>query len=396
MSLQSNLSKITRLYKSYIEDIIRCVPEQTELVGPILDNLTSDNQIQNMTEINNLAKCLLPYSVRIQQKDETLIMNDNIDVVPGVKLREYWGEMSEQTKNALWKYLQVFVLWAVKLQQERNSLSEQTASNIVEQIASGLNDLSGNPDLSGFNMDELMTRLREENIENGEGIGEGMDMNAILSIMNTMKNGGGAGLGGLFDEKTMDEMKDMVENSKIGGVARDIMKNVDVSGLAKEFGLDKIKDEKDINMAKMMKKIMNPKNQNTMKNMFGNIGKTIQNKVQSGELKTDELMQEAMGFMQKLGKTNNPMMKMATNMFNQQMGKSKVADRLRRKYDKIQKEREEQRENQNQDVQPQRNMNIESFPDNPDIAENIENVQHKKKSRGRRGGKKHKNKNKQD
>jgi hypothetical protein len=78
-------------------------------------------------------------------------------------------------------------------------------------------------------------------------------------------------------------------------------------------------------------------------------------------------------------------------MFNQNMRKAKIYDRLRKKRDILEEERN-------------KNENIESFPDRENIARNNlsnegdDNVSNekKKKSRGRRGGKKHKNKNKRD
>jgi hypothetical protein len=392
--MENNFPKMIKLYRSYVEDVIRCIPEHIESISSVLDNITSNNTFDQMNEMNKLVECLSPYFVRIQNKDDTLITSDNIEIIPGVRINEYWNQMSNKTKDTLWKYLQIFVLWSLKVIENRKNISNQDISDIQNNVMSGLKKLSESNDLSDIDVKKMLDRLREHS---GNNNNEGMDMSsfdlsAMLSIMNSMKNNmGDVSGGGFFDENLMKHAEEMMNNSKIGGLAKDLMSDIDLEGLSKELGVDKLKDEKNFDMNKMLKTVMNARNSKTMQKMFSNIGQKIESKVKSGELKTDELMKETMEMMGKLQKTNNPLMKMATGMFNQNMRKAKIYDRLRKKRDILEEERN-------------KNENIESFPDRENIARNNlsnegdDNVSNekKKKSRGRRGGKKHKNKNKRD
>lgn len=77
----------------------------------------------------------------------------------------------------------------------------------------------------------------------------------------------------------------MIENTKIGEIAKEISKDIDISSL----NLEKPED------------ILNFKNNNVLGNIVTKVGSTLQSKFEKGELKHDELLQEAMGMLGGLG-----------------------------------------------------------------------------------------------
>ena len=82
---------------------------------------------------------------------------------------------------------------------------------------------------------------------------------------------------GLFDGEGLEFLK----NTKIGALADEIARDVDMSSLAGVKPEDILSGSADLN---------------SLGSIFSSVGATIQNKLQSGELDQDELLQEAIGF----------------------------------------------------------------------------------------------------
>ena len=89
-----------------------------------------------------------PYSTKIMNKDETFFTDDadNIDFVNDLKIKNIWKpDLSENTKNAIWQYLQTLFILATTIQ----SLPQETLT-AIEDMAK-----SFNPDNLGSLIDVL-------------------------------------------------------------------------------------------------------------------------------------------------------------------------------------------------------------------------------------------------
>ena len=80
-----------------------------------------------------------PYTQKISSKDESFILEDskNIEALAGIDLANMWSQASDNTKDAIWQYLQtlIFIGTTVKIfPKETMSMIEQVAEKCAGQI----------------------------------------------------------------------------------------------------------------------------------------------------------------------------------------------------------------------------------------------------------------------
>ena len=117
---------------------------------------------------------------------------------------------------------------------------------------------------------------------------------------------------------------DMLKNSKIGNLAKEISESINISDL----NLGNMEEGMDIG------KLMNGENQAVLGNIIQTVGTKITEKMQNGELNQDELMSEAFGLMAKMnpgsmGMGNDStidMMSQMMKMMSQQPGFANFAN----------------------------------------------------------------------
>lgn len=102
---------------------------------------------------------------------------------------------------------------------------------------------------------------------------------------------------------------DFLHQSKIGELAKEISQDIDISNL----NLDKPEDLLNVDS------IFSGEN-NALGDIIGKVGNKISQKIQSGELKQEDLMQEAFSMMSKLNGTNSFMSDMMNNVMRNGMG----------------------------------------------------------------------------
>lgn len=76
-----------------------------------------------------------PYSEKISNKDETFFINEsqNIDFLRELDIISYWSKANDNTKSAIWQYLQTLYMLGTTI----TSIPEETLSQI-EKIAKGV------------------------------------------------------------------------------------------------------------------------------------------------------------------------------------------------------------------------------------------------------------------
>jgi hypothetical protein len=115
------------------------------------------------------------------------------------------------------------------------------------------------------------------------------------------KNTGSGGV----DMNGFESAFDFLHQSKIGELAKEISQDIDISNL----NLDKPEDLLNVDS------LFSGQN-NALGDIIGKVGNKISQKIQSGELKQDDLMQEAFSMMSKLNGTNSFMSDMMNNVMS--------------------------------------------------------------------------------
>ena len=319
-----------KIINDFLNDIGVTYPELNKKIENI--RITCD---EKLLEVYNYCKELYPerFFDILYQNDE--IFNDenkNIHFLPNIDFKELWNdEISENTKEIIWKYLQLILFTVVgkvdntKMFGETSRLfeaiDEDSLKSKLEETIKSMSDLF---DMSGNNMDFT-------------------DMSGVP--MNDLPD----------PEELHNHISDIM-GGKLGQLANEIAEET-----ASELDIN-LEDASDI--GDVFQRLF--KNPGKLINMVKKVGNKIEEKIKSGELKESELMEEAQEMMKKMngmpgmknfqkmfGQMGMPMNgKMNMNHFNSTMQNNiKLSKQKERMLEKLKKRREE-REKQ-QSSQPQ-------------------------------------------
>ena len=198
----------------------------------------------------------------IKSKDERIFNNpiciDEIDVSSVFKKIS-----KEENRDAIWKFLQTLLLVGKTIKSKSKSFEEffeKDGDNMIDMLK---NLMSGMGGMGGLDADDA------DDADDDDDSGSDED---IIS---------------------------MLENSKIGNLAKDISKNIDVSAF------ENIKlDSPDLDS--IMKSLSS---NDSIKDLITNVTKSVKEKMDSGEIDHVAMKEEAMKFMSKM-KNNKKIKKM--------------------------------------------------------------------------------------
>jgi len=246
--------KILSVFKSMINDIMEVYPENK---GEIYEKYESIMNLEKLdlnecellkSFMNNINK----NSSKITNKDEEAITDELID---GIQLKKIWeSDISDKTKNDIWKYLQTFCIININLNssEELQKLLSGEAEEISGENRKDLKDLK--------KMKILKESIEEINIENKSNDG-------------------------------MNGMNDIFENTGIGKLAKEIAEGINFEEMMGNMNNDNLEgDATEQNMENIMQNIMNPGN---FMNLFQNINEKVQDKINTGSLSEEMLTGEA-------------------------------------------------------------------------------------------------------
>tara|TARA_B100000674_G_C37939242_1_gene961790 strand:- start:588 stop:1679 length:1092 start_codon:yes stop_codon:yes gene_type:complete len=314
-----------KILNDFLNDIETTYPELKEKIESI-----RKGSEENLEELYNYCKKIYPerfFDILYQNEEIFKDINKDVKFLPNINFSDLWSdEISDNTKEIIWKYLQLILFTVVgnidntKIFGETSHLfeaidEESLKSKLEETIKSMSNlfDMSGNnmnfDDISGVNMNNLP------------------DPEELHSHISDIMGGKLGKLANEIAEETASELDINLEDaSDIGDIFQRLFKN----------------PGKLINMVKK-------------------VGNKIEEKIKSGEIKESELMEEAQEMMKKMnnmpgmknfqkmfGQMGMPMKgKMNVNHFNSVMQNnikmSKQKERMLQKLKKRKEEREKQK-----------------------------------------------------
>ena len=270
-------SEFYKIMKDFLNDILVTFPEYekhiTEEENLILAGDTSDNKLY--------LYCKDIYPERffdILYKNDDMFQDEekNTRFLPNIDFQYFFSQdISEKTREAIWKYLQLILFTISNTITDSESFGdtaklfeaideEELKNKMQESMSEMLNmfDLSNN-DLSGVNFDDL-----SNNNFNG------VDLSGI----------------NMPDPKELNDHINSLLNGKLGHLAGEIAKET-----ADELNID-VNNTK--NVTDVFEKLF--KNPGRLINMVKKVGKKLDEKLQSGEIKESELMEEASDLMKKM------------------------------------------------------------------------------------------------
>ena len=291
---------------------------------------------------------ILYKNVEIFSKDNTNT-NVNVKFLPDIDFKEVWNtpDISDNTRETIWKYLQLILFSIITNVSDRNSfgdtaklfeaINEDELKNKLEETFKNMQNMfMGGEENKGDAKDGDATDTGdntkfgdEMNMEDFEKFAEqfknfspekmGIDMSQFEGLKGfpgfpdfNFKNNGDKGdkgeksekseksenneNGSSSESKTQPEMPNpeaihehisKLLNGKIGALAKEIAEET-----AKDFdlGID-MENAENINMSNVFQKLF--KNPGKLMNMVKNVGKKLDDKFKKGDIKESELMKEA-------------------------------------------------------------------------------------------------------
>jgi hypothetical protein len=280
--------EFSKIINDFIEDILLTFPEYK---GIIL-KWWNETNIEDRTLVV-FRHCIKVYPERffdILYKNTEIFTNEttvNTEFLPGIVFNQLWNcDISDNTKETIWKYLQLILFSVV------GSVNNSSVLGDAEKLFEAINE------------DELKNKL-EETIENMQTL-----FNTTTTDETTDKKINTEDLPSADDlHKHINEMLE----GKIGRLAMEMAEEA-----AKELNIDleNTEDVKDV----FQKMFTNP---GKMINTIKKLGSKIESKIKSGEMKESELMEESIEFMNKMKSMPgmNDMQKMFSQMGVPGLGK---------------------------------------------------------------------------
>ena len=262
--------QFVKIMNDFLTDILNTFPEYK-------DNLSeSEISILNKDMSNNdlFLYCCSVYPARffdILYKNEDMFENEEINTcfLPDMDFKHFFNEnITEKTKETIWKYLQI-VLFTVS-----NKLTEADSFGDTAKLFEAIDE----DELKNKMEDTMKEMMDMFDLSNNEDQFDAMDLSNNFKDM-PMPN-----------PEELNEHINSLLNGKLGCLAGEIAKET-----ADELNIDmnNTKDVKDI-----FEKLF--KNPGKLLNMVKKVGKKLDEKLKSGEIKESELMEEASELMKKM------------------------------------------------------------------------------------------------
>ena len=342
----SNIIEFSKIIKDLLNDLIITFPDKTESIilkdeaMVMLKNYDFNNQeldneeelIKCSTILYNFCKKVFPLKFFdiLYQNEEIFSNETELFLLPNINFSElYFDTTSNQTKETLWKYLQLILFTIV--------------TNIEDKESFGNNEKL----FQVINSDEFKNKLQDtvksmENLFSQNEFVDSSDNTPFENIFGSM-NIDPSNIHNLPNSDTIHDHINKLINGKLGNLAKELAEET-----TKDLNID-FENVNDVN--DVFKTLF--KNPGKLMGIVNKISGKLDEKMKDGSLKESEILEEASeifkkiqtmpgmdnfkdifksmnldGFMPKGGKFNNNAFQ---NMMDQNIKMSKTKERMRKK-----------------------------------------------------------------
>ena len=243
----------TALFKSFVLDIIKVFPEYENRLKKSYKTIIEDEESSDL--ISSFYENIEDISKELSENDFKVFEKDPI-VLDNVSFKVIWNsDISNETKNNIWRYLQTFCVYNINNKQGKEDVED--VLNSIKQNEK----VSDKSTLKNMKMLKKLTESLNSNIVMDKLSGDVKSDDKNVDIKNIK-----------MDDKNIKGMEDMLENSSIGKIAKEVSEELDIESM--------------IQGGQGIESLMNGEN---MMNIFNSISKKIDTSDNSN------IMEEAMG-----------------------------------------------------------------------------------------------------
>jgi len=257
-------TEFTKIIYDFVNDILTTFPEYEDGLDADLFNIKETKDEESIANIYAHVKRVIPERFfDILYKNEEIFGDDKIDTMflPGIDFKIVWSsDISDSTKEAIWKYLQLMLFTIIGKVDSQDSFGD--AAKIFESI----------------NEDELKQKL-EDTLGNLQGMLDSDDGPIDVSGVDQLPN----------SEQVHEHISGLLDG-KLGRLAKEIAEET-----AAELNFDA---EGATSVNDVFQSLF--KNPGKLMNLVKNVGGKLDDKIKSGEIKESEIMEEASGLLGKM------------------------------------------------------------------------------------------------
>ena len=184
---------LNTVFKSFISEIIKVFPEYEERLLKTYynnnfedENVCEDKLSDFMKNIESISQLISTNDLTVFDKDPILLENVSIKVI-------WKSDISTQTKNSLWRYLQTFCILHIK-----NNQNDERVSDVMESIK------------------------QNEKVKDKETVKNMKKLKKLTELINedVIKEG--------IESSDMEQMGNLFENTQIGQIAKEVTEELNI------------------------------------------------------------------------------------------------------------------------------------------------------------------------
>lgn len=263
---KTNIEYFNNSYRSFIKDILSTFPEFKEVITEYYVDFLESGDSNDDKHVKRFMRKIKDFKTSISNKDES-IFQESVFLIKNVDFKIIWEseELSDSNKETIWEYLQtLFVLGETiisdsdkikKMVEKFKNLRENTVSDENDEACETSTSTEGDEDMA-----QMLKNLSErQNNSSGE-----------------------SGIGGLNE--------DLLKNGMIGQLAQELSEEINIDSL--NLNMDDTENVDDI-----FSNLISGDNPMKFMNLLQKVGSKIQDKVSSGGLDQEKLVEEATSMM---------------------------------------------------------------------------------------------------
>jgi hypothetical protein len=278
-----------KIISDFVADIATVFPEHGEACAAV-------HSMDTAAVFDHCKRAYAPQFFNILYRNDTVLFAEPIELLPGLNFKALWEtpDVSDATKEAIWKYLQLVMFSVVSDLSDTSTFGD--AAKLFEAI---------DENVLKSKLEEVMEQMQDMFKGSAAADADGAATGATGADGATGAAGAdgaatgagadgatGAADGGAFDPNSMHEHLSGLLGGKIGNLAKEIAEET-----AAELNLD---PGDEASVQSVFQNLF--KNPGKLMGIVKTVGQKLDAKLKSGEIKESEIMQEASDLMKKMKK----------------------------------------------------------------------------------------------
>ena len=263
-----------KIISDFVADIATVFPEHGEACAAVYN--------MDMSAVfNHCKRVYAPHFFNILYRNDTVLFAEPVELLPGLNFKALWEtpDVSDATKEAVWKYLQLVMFSVVSDLSDTSTFGD--AAKLFEAI---------DESVLKSKLEEVMEQMQD--MFKTDAPATDAPATDAPAAPATDKDGAATDKDGTFDPNSMHEHLSGLLGGKIGNLAKEIAEET-----AAELNLN---PDDEASAQSVFQNLF--KNPGKLMGIVKSVGQKLDAKMKSGEIKESEIMQEASDLMNKMKK----------------------------------------------------------------------------------------------